>query len=199
MARSVHPTNRTGHVRVKRAYLQRAQRALKLAVDLQAPLTEALARRAAAERGGEQPAYEEIRLPLQDVLDTHMHAEAAIMFAALSVEAFLNLYGVLRLEETFYEKHFERLGPRAKLAAIVAACLSRVLEESDEILQIVSRIASSRNDLAHPKARELRADRDLPDPLPPFAVAQQSVNDAERFFALFVALDPEAECLVRNA
>ena len=197
--RSVHPTNRSGGWRAKRGYLQRAQRALKLAEDLRAALTEAEGRHASAVQAGVSPPYEEVRIPFQDFLDTHMHAEAAIMFAALSIEAFLNLYGVMRFEEDFYERQFERLGPRAKVAAIVVACLSRVLDDSDELLQIVGRIASARNDLAHPKAREIRDGRVLSEPPPPYERARQAVADAERFFALFVGLDPDAESLVLSA
>lgn len=197
--RPVHPTNRSGGWRAKRHYLHRAKRALELAEALRAPLTEAENRHAAAEAAGNPLPFEEVRISTKDVVDTHMHAEAAIMFAALSVEAFLNLYGVIRLEEGFYEKQFERLGLRAKAAAIVAACLAKILDDSDELIQVVGRIATARNGLAHPKAKEIRNDRTLPDPLPPYDVAKQAVADADRFFALFVAADPEAESLVGSA
>ncbi len=44
------------------------------------------------------------------------------IFCCMSVEAFLNFYGVVRLGEEFFKRNYERLGITQKLEALLATC-----------------------------------------------------------------------------
>jgi len=121
------------------------------------------------------------------------YGSAAVVYSAMAVEGFLNYYGVKRLGESFYREHFERLSPHRKLAALVATCIGHLLPDDTELIATIRRIAERRNALVHPKTREPkpRHSRQNITTLPPNPAAD-SVRDMERFFELFIQLDPEA-------
>jgi hypothetical protein len=197
--KEVLPTRRLGGFRGKRGYLKRARRSLELADALRQPVVLDGAQAATSVSAGTDAEPGVPRLPRQTMLDIHMHSEAAIVFAALAVEAFLNLYGVIRLGEGFYVRHFERLSISAKVAAIVASCTGQILEDTDEILIAANRLRSIRNDLAHPKVTEIREGRSSKIITPPYQQAKAAIADAEIIFARFVVLDSDAEDLIIGA
>jgi hypothetical protein len=109
------------------------------------------------------------------------------LFSCFSVESFLNLYGIVRLGEPFFNKHYERFGPQRKLIILVATCDGLLLGPTHEIVSIVSRLAARRNAIAHPTAKEWDSTQNrtqIPDIIVP-GDARQSINDALRFFTLF--------------
>jgi len=121
------------------------------------------------------------------------YRSAAVVYAAMAVEGFLNYYGVKRLGEEFYRENLERLSPHRKLAALIATCTGQLLPNQAELVAIVRRLARQRNALVHPKAKEPKPRRSGPHvhPAAPHTAAD-SVRDMERFFELFIQLDPEA-------
>ncbi len=187
----IGPTTRSGGFEAKRGYVARAGRALELADEQAKRITRLQGAAGAANRGDV--------VPRGEYGDLHLFAEAATVFAAMAVESFLNLYGVIRLGEESFQKHYERLGLSAKTAAVVASCCSIVLEVDDEIVSVVSRLSSTRNALVHPKAKELRPGQARSGQTTPHERATGALEDAMRFFALFVALDPEAADLAAGA
>lgn len=126
--------------------------------------------------------------------EIHLLADATVVFAAMAVESFLNVYGVVRLGETFYARHYERLGIVSKLAAVLGACCSTLITPEDEISQVVSRLFERRNALVHPKTREVRAERRHSGAkLQPLRdAARAAVQDMERFIDLFRTFDTDA-------
>lgn len=121
-------------------------------------------------------------------------SDSTVVATAMAVERFLNLYGVIRLGELFYQANYERLSPTQKVAALLGTCCGVLIRKDNEIIQVTQRIFSRRNALVHPKSRELfrkgrksGAPRQLPQ-----QVAHESVIDMERFSALFAAYDPDA-------
>jgi hypothetical protein len=118
-------------------------------------------------------------------------ADSVKIFAAMSVEAFLNFYGVLRLGAGFGTS-LERLGLVPKLKKLVELCDNRVLTDSDTIVLTLRRISKRRNRLVHPAAREVagympqedRGGDKVPD------VAREAVTDMVTFFEEFGKLQP---------
>jgi hypothetical protein len=121
-------------------------------------------------------------------------SDSTVVATAMAVEGFLNLYGVIRLGESFYQTNFERLTPTQKVAALLGTCCGVLIQKDTEIIQVTQRIFSRRNSLVHPKSRELpRNGRNGGAPRPrPQQIAHESVIDMERFSALFSAYDPDA-------
>jgi len=121
------------------------------------------------------------------------------LISCMSVEAFLNHYGVARLGEAFYKRNCERCTASQKVALLLLATSGKQLDENAELLVIVHRLFSRRNAFVHPKA--IAAALPLMGTVPnaaswsdhrvPFS-AERSVADMNRFFELFVAVDPSA-------
>ncbi len=122
-------------------------------------------------------------------------SDSVKVFTAMSVEAFLNFYGVLRLGQTVFESEFEskRLGPVAKLKKLFALCDNLKLTDTDPVVVTLERIAKRRNRLVHPRVVEVSgyvpgADRGG-DRIP--EVARESVADMVKFFEECGRLKPE--------
>jgi len=82
-------------------------------------------------------------------------ASAAVLFACMSLEAFLNYYGVRRLGQNYYKRFVERLGVTEKIACIRSISSSILLEPDDDLVVRSRRLFDARNALAHPKTREI--------------------------------------------
>lgn len=122
-----------------------------------------------------------------------LHAHAAVLFAAMAVEAFLNFYGVVRLSERFFTDNIERLNPNKKLAVLLATTCKTLLDPNSEIVAVTGRLFDGRNHLVHPKTKEM-ADRVIR--VPPDAdylgAPRQAIGSMSRFFELFVNYEPDS-------
>jgi hypothetical protein len=116
----------------------------------------------------------------------------------MTVEGFLNYYGVVRLGEKEYIDHIERLGIIPKLRMLLLICDSLAVSEADSLVKIIKRIAQRRNLLVHPKAKELNgyipADERPGDKIP--EAAREAVKDMEDFFREFIVAVPQASHLI---
>lgn len=140
------------------------------------------------------------RIPREKLVDRNLYASATVVLSAMAVESFLNWYGVVRLGEDFYGRHYERLGLVQKLSAIVATCTGILLDEKAEIVVLASRLSERRNRLVHPKTREVpRRDRSPVSSRTAMDRAKESVADMTAFFDLFVRLDPKASGMADHA
>ena len=117
-------------------------------------------------------------------------SDAVKVFSAMSVEAFLNFYGVVRLGQAFDSK-FERLGPVDKLKRLFKLCEKIILADTDPLVVVVDRIAKRRNRLVHPQVTEVdeaigvdRGGDKIPE------VAREAVADMIVFFEEFGKREP---------
>ena len=126
--------------------------------------------------------------------EIHLLADSTVVFAAMAVEGFINLYGVIRLGEAFYASNYERLNVGSKLAAVLATCCTILITSDDEISQVVSRLFKRRNALVHPKTHEVKRGRHHGGPSlqTPRDLARSAVEDMERFIELFRIFDTDA-------
>lgn len=124
--------------------------------------------------------------------------DSIAIFAGMSVEAFINWYGVIRIGEEIYQENFERLGIVPKLKTLLLLTDSLSLTNTDLLVQSLSKLAERRNQRVHPKAKEL--DRYYPaEELPGFAVPEHSretVMFMRIFFEEFARLIPAASHIV---
>jgi hypothetical protein len=127
-----------------------------------------------------------------------LQSDSVKIFSAMAVEGFLNYYGVVRLGETEFNAHFERLGLIPKIRALLLVCDLLSVTDSDPLIKALNRIAQRRNALVHPKAKELsgylpateRGGSSVPE------AACEAVADMEEFFREFVVAVPNASHLV---
>jgi hypothetical protein len=121
-----------------------------------------------------------------------------LMFSAMAVEGFLNYYGVLRIGETNYVRHFERLSIAGKLSLLLLVCDGIAIREDDTLLVSLRALTTVRNALVHPKAKEMegyvpaehRNGRPVPD------AARDAVRNMKKFFTDFLITVPEAKHLL---
>lgn len=96
---------------------------------------------------------------IDDLADLHNKAyRAAIechLYACMALEGFLNLYGVRRLGESFYQKNLERVGIIQKLSLIGVCCGQWYVDEDAQVSKDFRDLFDSRNRLVHPKTREI--------------------------------------------
>lgn len=139
------------------------------------------------------PLSDELHEQLEKLVDASlMHINSAILFAGVEVEASLNFHGIVQLRG-FFSKNLEWLKPHQKLFAIVAITEQRLVEESDEIVQAVQRLAEARNKIAHPKSKAfdswdtVKAQKDES-----LHTARQAVSDMRTFIRIFKTLLPHS-------
>lgn len=136
---------------------------------------------------------------LQNLTDERNHLSDSLrIYSAMTVEGFLNLYGVLRLGQEVFDSEFERLGliPKAKLLLLV--CDSLKISKKDTMLVALDDLAQSRNALVHPKSREFihyseltpKANLEIPQ------TARNAVRNMDEFFAEFLLAVPDAKHVV---
>jgi hypothetical protein len=137
---------------------------------------------------------------------SQMYSRATQMFALVTIEAFLNEYGYLRFGPDHFEKRFGRMNPiTRKLTEMLGEVFSTPIGLSSEIAQVVHSLAERRNALVHPRP-ELATWAD--DGTPATATtrrvaatdvrsAEAAVQEMERFFAFFKAIDQHAAFLLR--
>jgi hypothetical protein len=122
----------------------------------------------------------------------------------MSVEAFLNYYGVKLIGEESYKRTYEKIGITQKLEILLAIHKKVNLPRNSEITKLLRKMFDKRNNLVHPKTKEisfddllqgnfgtLSSDKDI------IAEAVNRVQEMESFYRYFQEIDPEIKSLVR--
>jgi hypothetical protein len=130
-------------------------------------------------------------------------SDSVRIFTAMAVESFLNFYGVVRLGQDSFDSFIERLSQPRKLQALLKICHGINFHESSAITGTVRKIAQRRNDLVHPKVKEVtgdlaEADKDA-DSIPIPGAAVEAVTDMTTFYQQWVGLIPESKFLLPDA
>jgi len=128
----------------------------------------------------------------------YLLSDSVRIFSAVAIEGFLNFYGVLRIGESDFNAHFERLGMVPKLRQLLLVCDSVSIATTDPLVKSLAFVAEGRNALVHPKAKELRgnlSDHLKHGELLPEA-AREAVAEMRTFFREFSSLVPKARHLI---
>lgn len=83
------------------------------------------------------------------------YAIASEIYCCVSIEAFINFYGIKRLGEEFYKSNYERLSITSKISALIATCEGKLIPKHHPILKSSKKLFDLRNQLVHPKATEI--------------------------------------------
>lgn len=127
-------------------------------------------------------------------------SDSVRLYSAMSVEGFINLYGVVRLGEHAFNDHFDRMGLVPKCRALLRVCNAIQVPKIDPIIYHLDRVAQSRNTLVHPKVRLLAAESQAQGEEFSFmpAAAQQSVDSMEAFYNLFSQTVPQVKHFIES-
>lgn len=120
---------------------------------------------------------------------------SAQLFSCMAVEAFLNLYGVKRLGQDFYKQNIERVGITEKLEILIAIGQQELLAGGNKLTKLVRSMFDRRNQLVHPKTKEIRLSEDgkinWPQIYDELEKAEELVSAMDSFFKLLKELDPD--------
>jgi hypothetical protein len=121
-------------------------------------------------------------------------SDSVMLFAAMAVEAFINFYGVYRLGEQQFNRHVERLPLERKVQLLLLVCDRIEVDKDDRLLMALKAVAERRNQLAHPKAKQVPRDQPAADrtgnPIPD--TAQKQIQAMREFFTEFGRLVPRS-------
>ena len=121
------------------------------------------------------------------------------VMCCMSIESFLNHYGMFRLGAEFYKRNIERLGPVQKLETILALSQGKLLRADSKICKLVRKLFDRRNQLVHPKSAEYLVHNFNLKPnqnYDPVATAQHAITNADNFFSQISKLDNKAETII---
>jgi len=127
-----------------------------------------------------------------------MYSRAIQIFAGMTVEATVNLYGLMRFSEKVYEERFERLPVVPRLRALVREATGKELAKDEEIVLLASALMARRNAHAHMRGQESSPDESgtfqtvtqRPQPERHPSAGYKSAAELSRFVELFPRLDP---------
>ncbi len=120
---------------------------------------------------------------------------AAVLFACMSFEAFLNYFGVRKLGEDYHKRFVERLGVTEKVAYLVSVSSASLLSCDSQLIVRCRRLFEARNALVHPKSREIHPDRwsDFVSEHPSTMLVQSYFDDLEFCIDAFCEVDTEID------
>ena len=122
-------------------------------------------------------------------------SDSVRVYAAMSIEGFVNFYGVLRLGQSVYERKFLNKPLFHKLQSLLHSCDGVQIEPTSDIAIALQVVARSRNSLVHPSTQELAEGKPAMPPHVP-GEAHAVIAAMEAFFAEFKRLVPEAAFVV---
>jgi len=130
------------------------------------------------------------------------YALAAQVFAALTAEAQLNTYGLVRFGEELFEREFRWKGPITRLQRMVARGAGVELPRSDALVRTLASLMDKRDPIVHMQSNEEKFDHSghiikaAPPPPHHLGRAQAAVEEMRAFLGGFAALvsqhDPES-------
>lgn len=79
---------------------------------------------------------------------------SSILYSCMTVEAFINNYGVRRLGQNYFRGNLERLGITEKFSLLMLVCHGILIFKDDPDHIKLRAMFDTRNQLVHPKTRE---------------------------------------------
>ena len=84
---------------------------------------------------------------------------SCILYSCMSIEGFINFYGVKRLGEKNYKKNIERIGITEKFNVLIMICFGIMPDHNAPLLKSLRTLFDVRNSLVHPKTKEMNFEK----------------------------------------
>lgn len=125
--------------------------------------------------------------------EAYRAASSVQLFACMTIEAFLNHYGMKRLGEDFYKRNLERIGITEKLSILILTCQQKLLKKNDIIIKKTRALFDARNRLVHPKSKEINFERldDFSTKHPKDLSVKEIINDMEDIISMLCEMDDD--------
>jgi hypothetical protein len=138
-----------------------------------------------------------VSVTYQETWQVEVYASTVHLFAALTAEAAIATYAVVRFGDQAFQKHFRFLNPiHVRLRAVLHHKPGLDLSDSSEIVMIIRRLFAIRNALVHAQSGEDGSDdaarvRELDHLTVSKRSAAQAMADVVRFLAVLSSFDEE--------
>lgn len=135
--------------------------------------------------------------------EVELYASAIHIFAAMTVEAVMNVFAVVRFGEQHFNAHFRYGPPITRLRKILYYLPQIDLSDDSEIAQLIKRLFKVRDDLVHAKSAEdfydeqHRPIREREDLVVTKETAADALADLRRFVNWISQLDQEVESFIQ--
>lgn len=125
--------------------------------------------------------------------ESYRIATSTFLFICMTIEAFLNHYGSKRLLENYYKRNLERIGITEKLSLLLLIFFDIKLESNDPLLKRTRNLFDRRNQLVHPKTREIETSRmkEYVNKHPNEIELGKNIEDMEYIIKRFCELDAD--------
>jgi len=128
----------------------------------------------------------------QELWDEAYRAATSVhLFICMTIEAFVNHYGVKRLGEVFYKKNVERVGITEKISILILSCHQKLLDKDDQTIKKIRTLFDGRNSLVHPKTKEIVFEKlkDFVSKHPKVLAVKEILNDMEEILLKLCEMD----------
>lgn len=116
-----------------------------------------------------------------------------IVFSALTLEAYINHYGINRLSRNYFSSYLEKLDVLAKWLVIPRIVTGEKLDPGSNAMQDLSWLVSLRNRLVHFKSKTITVEEIKESDFLWHEDAERSVRTVKRVVSLLKRIDPKAE------
>ena len=116
-----------------------------------------------------------------------------IVFAAFTLEAYINHYGISRLSRNYFSKYLDKLDLSAKWLVIPRLVTGKKLNPGSRAMQDLSWLISLRNRLAHFKSKTITVEQIKESDLLWHEDAERAVRTVKRVVSLLKQIDAKAD------
>jgi hypothetical protein len=116
-----------------------------------------------------------------------------IVFSALTLEAYINHYGINRLSRNYFSSYLDKLDLLAKWLVVPRLVTGEKLDPGSNAMQDLSWLVSLRNRLVHFKSKTMTVEEIKESDFLWHEDAERSVRTVKRVVSLLKRIDPKAE------
>lgn len=115
-----------------------------------------------------------------------------VVFAAFTLEAYINHYGISRLSRNYFSKYIDKLDLPAKWLVIPRVVTGKKLDPGSVAMQDLSWLITLRNRLAHFKSKTITVEEIQESDWLWHEDAERAVRTVKRIVSLLKRIDPKA-------
>jgi hypothetical protein len=123
------------------------------------------------------------------------HALVVIIFAALTLEAFINHYGISRLSKNYFLNYLDKLDVLSKWMVLPKLITRKQLDPGTSAMQDLSWLIAVRNKLVHYKSRMIKIDDLRESDFLWETDAQRAINTVKRLIPRLKKIDPVVDTI----
>ena len=140
--------------------------------------------------GNRDPNSDELHVLSETGWQLSHHAVTAVIFSAISLEAYINDYGIRRFSKSFFKEHLDKLKIVSKWVVIPRMTVGKTLDTSARPFQRLKVLFSLRDKIVHFKSRQIGSDSLKEDDFVVFPAAENAIETVRTVIQALGQIDP---------